>query len=77
MVLAIVVGALVAATQSTAAALGYQAGLGAPWFTAFGRPVYPPYAFFWWWFVYDAYAPRIFLRGAMIAASGGLAAGRD
>ncbi len=72
LVLAIVLGALVAATQSTAAALGYQAALGAPWFAAFGRPVYPPYAFFWWWFVYDAYAPRIFLRGAMIAASGGL-----
>jgi type IV secretion system protein VirD4 len=34
-------------------------------------PVYLPLAFFWWWFVYDAYAPRIFLKGACIAASGG------
>ena len=33
--------------------------------------LYPP-VFFWWWFVYDAYAPRIFVEGAFIAASGDL-----
>ncbi|CAN5627582.1 hypothetical protein BH10PSE14_BH10PSE14_22240 [soil metagenome] len=37
LVLAIVLGAPVAATQTTAAALG------TPWFTAFRHPVYPPY----------------------------------
>jgi type IV secretion system protein VirD4 len=37
-------------------------------------PVYLPPAFFWWWFSYDAYAPEIFIRGAFIAASGGIAA---
>jgi type IV secretion system protein VirD4 len=32
---------------------------------------YLPPAFFWWWLVYDAYAPRIFFECACIAASGG------
>ena len=63
-----------AATQWTAAALGYQAQLGRPWFHLGAWPVYPPPAFFWWWFAYDAYAPQVFVRGAYIAASGGLAA---
>ena len=63
-----------AATQWTAAALGYQAQLGAPWFRVGGYPVYHPPAFFWWWFAYDAYAPDVFVRGAYIAAAGGLAA---
>ena len=58
----------------TAHALGYQAQLGAPWFSVSGAPVYPPYAIFWWWFSYEAYAPRIFETGGMIAASGGLIA---
>nr|WP_173585638.1 IncP-type conjugal transfer protein TraG [Sphingopyxis macrogoltabida] len=68
---AIVILAVWAATQWTAAALGYQPALGAPWFRIGDYPVYPPPAFFWWWFVYDAYAPPLFYRGAMIAASGG------
>jgi type IV secretion system protein VirD4 len=67
----IVILAVWGATQWTAAALGYQAALGAPWFRIGDYPVYPPPAFFWWWFVYDAYAPPIFYRGAMVAASGG------
>lgn len=62
-----------AGTQWTAAALGFQPELGQPWFTLLGHPVYPPYAIFWWWFSYEAYAPRIFETGGMIAASGGLA----
>ena len=72
-VLSIVLAATWAATQWTAASLGYQPQLGAPWFTIAGWPVYPPYAFFVWWFVFDAYAPRIFITGAYIAASGGIA----
>jgi P-type conjugative transfer protein TrbG len=60
-------------TQWTASALGYQSELGAAWFVAFDRPIYPPYALFWWWFSYGAYAPRVFETGGMIAASGGLA----
>jgi hypothetical protein len=61
-----------AATQWTAWRLGFQPQLGLPWFQiAPGMLVYPPLAFFWWWYAYDAYAPRIFLEGAGIAASGG------
>ena len=73
-VLLIVIGTVWSATQWTAAALGYQSELGPPWFVVRGYPVYPPPAFFWWWFSYDAYAPAIFVRGAYIAASGGIAA---
>src|SRR6266404_4553405 len=39
-----------------------------------GTPVYPPPAFFVWWYWFDAYAPRIFVEGAIIASSGGFAA---
>lgn len=66
----IVLIAIWAATQWTAWQLGYQSQLGAPWFILFGHPVYAPPAFFWWWYFYDAYAPHIFRRGAVIAASG-------
>jgi len=59
-----------AATQWTAASLGYQPELGAAWFVAFGYPVYPPPAFLWWWFAFEAYAPEIFLEAGMIAVSG-------
>ena len=45
-----------------------------PWFEFLGWPVYQPPAFFWWWFAYDAYARDIFVEGAYIAASGGIAA---
>ena len=72
LVASVALGAVWWATQWTAAALGHQPGLGPPWFILSGRPVYPPPAFFWWWFVYDAYAPEVFLRGALIAASGGI-----
>ena len=73
-VCAIALGFVWAATQWTAAALGYQAQLGAPWFRVGAYPVYHPPAFFWWWFAYDAYAPQVFEQGACIAGAGGLAA---
>lgn len=72
-VLMLVVAGIWSATQWTAAALGHQPELGAPWFVAFGARIYLPPAFFWWWFSFDAYAPRIFEKGALIAVSGGLA----
>jgi type IV secretion system protein VirD4 len=62
------------ATEWTAWKLGFQSGLGHPWFEVFGWPVYDPPAFFWWWFAYDAYARDIFVEGAYIAAAGGIAA---
>lgn len=63
-----------AATQWTAWRLGFQSQLGAPWFEILGWPIYYPPAFFWWWYFYDAYAPLIFIEGAIIAASGGFIA---
>jgi len=59
------------ATQWTAWRLGFQAQLGPPWFELGGWPVYHPPSFFLWWYWYDAYAPAIFVEGAIIAASGG------
>jgi type IV secretion system protein VirD4 len=69
----IVLAFLWAATQWTAWRLGFQAELGAPVAHLLGWPIYPPHAFFFWWFWYDAYAPRVFMEGAIIAASGGVA----
>ncbi|MER9316313.1 conjugal transfer protein TraG [Mesorhizobium sp. M0659] len=59
------------ATQWTAWRLGFQVGLGHPWFEVAGLPVYYPPALFWWWYFYDAYAPAIFVEGGLIAVSGG------
>lgn len=70
-VVVIVLAAIWGATEWTAWRLGFQGQLGAPWFELAGRPVYYPPAFFWWWYSYDAYAPAIFVEGAIIAASGG------
>ena len=63
-----------AATQWTAATLGYQGRLGLPWFDLFGIPIYYPWRLFEWWYFYDAYTPNIFERGGLIAASSGLLA---
>lgn len=71
-VLALTLAGIQAGTQWTAHALGFQSQLGAPMFLLADTPVYPPWAIFWWWFSYEAYAPRIFETGGMIAASGGL-----
>ena len=63
------------ATEWTAWRLGFQPELGAPWFRlGEGWPVYPPLNFFAWWYHFDAYAPKVFTHGALIAASGGGAA---
>ena len=73
-VLAIILSGVWGATQWTAAALGYQARLGAPWFELLGTPVYPPWRLFEWWFVFDAYAPDVFNVGGSIAACSSLLA---
>ncbi|KRW96488.1 MAG: conjugal transfer protein TraG [Devosia sp.] len=62
------------ATQYVAWSLGYQPQLGPPWFELFGTPIYYPPAIFWWWYFYEAYAPPIFAKGGIIAASGGFIA---
>ncbi len=62
------------ATEWTAWRLGFQPQLGPPWLWLGGWPIYPPPAFFVWWFVYEAYAPDVFTRGAFMAAGGALVA---
>lgn len=74
LVLLVVLGSVWGATQWTAAQLGYQTELGPPMFETAGVPVYVPGQLFWWWYWYDAYAPGVFIRGGVFAASGGLAA---
>ena len=73
-VLTVALAAIWGATQWTAWRLGYQPQLGQPWGHIGVISLYPPPAFFAWWFSYDAYAPRIFVEGAVIAASGGVIA---
>ncbi len=73
-VLAITLSGVWSATQWTAAALGYQSRLGAPWFELMGTPVYHPWRLFEWWFVFDAYAPDVFNIGGSIAACSSLLA---
>jgi type IV secretion system protein VirD4 len=70
----IALAAVWGATQWVAWRLGYQPQLGQPMGLLLGIPVYPPPVFFLWWYWYDAYAPRIFYEGALIAGSGGFAA---
>src|SRR5258708_4340766 len=71
---AVVLAFIWAATEWTAWRLGFQSPLGRPWLELLGWPIYQPPAFFWWWFAFDAYARDIFVEGAYIAASGGIAA---
>ena len=73
-VFGIVFAGVWAATQWTAAALGYQVRLGSPWFDFLHTPVYHPWRLFEWWFLYDGYAPRIFDKGGAIAGGSGLVA---
>ena len=70
----VVLAFLWGATEWVAWRLAFQSQLGRPWLEVFGWPLYQPPAFFWWWFAYDAYARDIFVEGAYIAASGGIAA---
>src|ERR1039457_560520 len=60
------------ATQWAAAELGYQLRLGATWFDLKGFPVYYSWRLLEWWYAYEAYAPEIFNRAGLIAASSGL-----
>ncbi len=55
-VLGIVIAGVWAATQWTAAALGYQVRLGSPRFDFLGTSIYHPWKLFEWWFFFGAYA---------------------
>jgi type IV secretion system protein VirD4 len=71
-VFAIVLAGVWFATQWAAAELAYQPELGRPWFIAFDRPIYLPWALFGWWFSFEAYAPVLFEKAGGIAAASGL-----
>jgi type IV secretion system protein VirD4 len=71
-VLGVALGGVWTGTQWTAYALGYQARLGPPWFDVSSLPIYEPWKLFKWWYSYGAYAPSVFERGGIIAASSGL-----
>ncbi len=71
-VFVIMIAGVWAGTQLAASHLGYQPGLGAPWFMLYTVPVYYPWRLFEWWYAYDAYAPEIFNRAGMVAASSGM-----
>ena len=73
--IALVVACLAAATQWTAAMLGYQAALGAAWIDFLGIRIYAPWKLFVWWLTFDAQAPDVFARAGAVAALGGLASG--
>lgn len=73
-VLVVALGGVWAATQWTAGALGYQPRLGHPALILWGIPVYEPWKLFEWWYFYGAYAPEVFERGGILAASSGVLA---
>ena len=67
----VVLAFLWAATEWTAWRLAFQPQLGPAWFMIGRWPIYQPLAFFIWWFKFDAYAPKIFMRaGASPQAAG-------
>ncbi|HEX7694884.1 MAG TPA: conjugal transfer protein TraG [Sphingomonas sp.] len=70
-VFAIVIAGLWAATQWAAAMLAYQPELGEPWLIVGHVPLYRPWALFWWWYHYDAYAPHVFDKAGMLAGASG------
>ncbi|MDO7843549.1 conjugal transfer protein TraG [Sphingomonas immobilis] len=70
-VFAIVLAGVWAATQWAAAMLAYQPELGRPWLIVGRTPVYQPWALFWWWYHYDAYAPHVFDKAGMLAGASG------
>ena len=72
---AVVIGGMWFATEWTAFHLGIQPRLGPAWFTLLSLPVFYPWRVFEWWYAYDAYAPALFDRAGMIAASSGTGGG--
>lgn len=67
-----ITGTLWASTQWTAYKLGYQMGLGEPWFSISDTSIYYPWRLFEWWYAYEAYAPDIFRKAGVMAAGGGM-----
>ncbi|HTN59962.1 MAG TPA: conjugal transfer protein TraG [Devosia sp.] len=70
-VFAVAMGGVWFATEWAAWHLGFQAQLGAAWFTVLSLPFYYPWRLFEWWYAYDAYAHEIFNTAGSIAATSG------
>lgn len=70
-VFALVILGVWASTQWCADMLNYQARLGPPWHLLFGWPIYEPWKLFDWWYRYEAYAPEVFNKAGMLAATSG------
>ncbi|HET7577095.1 MAG TPA: conjugal transfer protein TraG [Sphingomicrobium sp.] len=70
-VFAIMVLGVWAATQWAASMLAYQPELGSAWFEFRGLQFYRPWALFFWWFHYEAYAPAVFNKAGVLAAGSG------
>jgi type IV secretion system protein VirD4 len=70
-VFAIVLAGVWAASEWAAWRLAWQPELGPPLLVVGQWPIYRPWALFAWWFHFDAYAPSIFSRAGMIAATSG------
>src|ERR1700733_11777580 len=73
LVLAIALAGIWGATQWAAFLLGNQPRLGTPWFFIAHYPIFEPFAFFFWWYWFDAYAPDVFAEASAFAAGGGIA----
>jgi type IV secretion system protein VirD4 len=71
LVFAVTIGGVWLATEWAAWHLGFQAQLGAPWFTVLLFQFYYPWRLFEWWYAYDAYAHEIFNTAGIIAATSG------
>ena len=72
LVFGIVIGAVWFSTQWVAGQLGHQPRLGSPWFELGSYPVYLPWRLFEWWYAFEPYAPSLFNRAGVIAATGGV-----
>lgn len=60
----IVIAGLWLATAYTVAAFGYESAFGKSWKSLFGTPVSLTWRLFEWWYIYEAYGPRVFMHGA-------------
>ena len=72
LVFGIVIGAVWFSTQWVAGQLGHQPRLGAAWVSIGDYPVYLPWRLFEWWYAFEPYAPDLFNRAGVMAASGGI-----
>ena len=72
LVFGIVIGAVWFSTQWVAGQLGHQSRLGPAWFDVGSYPVYLPWRLFEWWYAFEPYAPDLFSRAGVMAASGGI-----